>query len=217
MTVLFEKMLVELNDGMTDMGQLIEDAIVRCVYALRRGDVEAAQELVAMDDVVDHKERELENLCLRLLLTQHPVARDMRFVSAALKMLTDMERIGDQAADIAELIALAGHTIPADFHPTFDQMAEVVVRMVKNAVNAFIAMDEVTARLVISMDDRVDALFSQIKGELTRRLQVQPELSQYALDALMIAKYFERIGDHAVNVAEWVEYAITGVHKSDGK
>lgn len=217
MTVLFEKMLVELNDGMTDMGQLIEDAIVRCVYALRRGDVEAAQELVAMDDVVDHKERELENLCLRLLLTQHPVARDMRFVSAALKMLTDMERIGDQAADIAELIALAGHTIPADFHPTFDQMAEVAVRMVKNAVNAFIAMDEVTARLVISMDDRVDALFSQIKGELTRRLQVQPELSQYALDALMIAKYFERIGDHAVNVAEWVEYAITGVHKSDGK
>ncbi|MDO4354998.1 MAG: phosphate signaling complex protein PhoU [Clostridia bacterium] len=217
MTVLFEKMLVELNDGMTDMGQLIEDAIVRCVYALRRGDVEAAQELVAMDDVVDHKERELENLCLRLLLTQHPVARDMRFVSAALKMLTDMERIGDQAADIAELIALAGHTIPSDFHPTFDQMAEVVVRMVKNAVNAFIAMDEVTARLVISMDDRVDALFSQIKGELTRRLQVQPELSQYALDALMIAKYFERIGDHAVNVAEWVEYAITGVHKSDGK
>ncbi len=217
MTVLFEKMLAELNDGMTDMGQLIEDAIMRCVYALRRGDVEAARKLVAMDDEVDHKERELENLCLRLLLTQHPVAKDMRFVSAALKMLTDMERIGDQAADIAELIALAGHTIPADFHPVFDQMAEAVIRMVKNAVNAFIAMDWETARLVISMDDRVDELFSQIKAELTRRLQAQPELSPYALDALMIAKYFERIGDHAVNVAEWVEYAITGVHKSDGK
>ena len=217
MTVLFEKMLVELNEGMTDMGQLIEQAIARCVDALRSGDVEKARKLVAMDDVVDHKERELENLCLRLLLTQHPVARDMRFVSAALKMLTDMERIGDQAADIAELIALAGDTIPAEFHPVFDQMADAVVQMVKNAVSAFIAMDDATAKHVIAMDDRVDALFTQIKDELTRHLQTRPQMSQYVLDALMIAKYFERIGDHAVNVAEWVEYAITGVHMSDGK
>ena len=217
MTVLFEKMLVELNEGMTDMGQLIEQAIARCVDALRSGDVEKARKLVAMDDVVDHKERELENLCLRLLLTQHPVARDMRFVSAALKMLTDMERIGDQAADIAELIALAGDTIPAEFHPVFDQMADAVVQMVKNAVSAFIAMDDATAKHVIAMDDRVDALFTQIKDELTRHLQTRPQMSQYVLDALMIAKYFERIGDHAVNVAEWVEYALTGVHMSDGK
>ena len=217
MTVLFEKMLVELNEGMTDMGQLIEQAIARCVDALSSGDVEKARKLVAMDDVVDHKERELENLCLRLLLTQHPVARDMRFVSAALKMLTDMERIGDQAADIAELIALAGDTIPAEFHPVFDQMADAVVQMVKNAVSAFIAMDDATAKHVIAMDDRVDALFTQIKDELTRHLQTRPQMSQYVLDALMIAKYFERIGDHAVNVAEWVEYAITGVHMSDGK
>ena len=217
MTVLFEKMLVELNECMTDMGQLIEQAIARCVDALRSGDVEKARKLVAMDDVVDHKERELENLCLRLLLTQHPVARDMRFVSAALKMLTDMERIGDQAADIAELIALAGDTIPAEFHPVFDQMADAVVQMVKNAVSAFIAMDDATAKHVIAMDDRVDALFTQIKDELTRHLQTRPQMSQYVLDALMIAKYFERIGDHAVNVAEWVEYAITGVHMSDGK
>ena len=217
MTVLFEKMLVELNEGMTDMGQLIEQAIARCVDALRSGDVEKARKLVAMDDVVDHKERELENLCLRLLLTQHPVARDMRFVSAALKMLTDMERIGDQAADIAELIALAGDTIPAEFHPVFDQMADAVVQMVKNAVSAFIAMDDATAKHVIAMDDRVDALFTQIKDELTRHLQTRPQMSQYVLDALMIAKYFERIGDHAVNVAEWVEYAVTGVHMSDGK
>ena len=217
MTVLFEKMLVELNEGMTDMGQLIEQAIARCVDALRSSDVEKARKLVAMDDVVDHKERELENLCLRLLLTQHPVARDMRFVSAALKMLTDMERIGDQAADIAELIALAGDTIPAEFHPVFDQMADAVVQMVKNAVSAFIAMDDATAKHVIAMDDRVDALFTQIKDELTRHLQTRPQMSQYVLDALMIAKYFERIGDHAVNVAEWVEYAITGVHMSDGK
>ena len=217
MKVLFEKMLVELNEGMTDMGQLIEQAIARCVDALRSGDVEKARKLVAMDDVVDHKERELENLCLRLLLTQHPVARDMRFVSAALKMLTDMERIGDQAADIAELIALAGDTIPAEFHPVFDQMADAVVQMVKNAVSAFIAMDDATAKHVIAMDDRVDALFTQIKDELTRHLQTRPQMSQYVLDALMIAKYFERIGDHAVNVAEWVEYAITGVHMSDEK
>ena len=212
MTVLFEKMLVELNECMTDMGQLIEQAIARCVDALRSGDVEKARKLVAMDDVVDHKERELENLCLRLLLTQHPVARDMRFVSAALKMLTDMERIGDQAADIAELIALAGDTIPAEFHPVFDQMADAVVQMVKNAVSAFIAMDDATAKHVIAMDDRVDALFTQIKDELTRHLQTRPQMSQYVLDALMIAKYFERIGDHAVNVAEWVEFSITGVH-----
>lgn len=213
MTVRFEKMLVELNEGMTDMGQLIETAISRCVQALRHGDIEAARALVAMDDEIDHKEREVESLCLRLLLTQHPVAKDMRFVSAALKMLTDMERIGDQAADIAELIALAGHTIPAEFHPIFDQMAEGVVRMVKNAVNAFIAMDSATAQYVISMDDRVDELFSRIKDMLTEQLKSQPAMSQYVLDALMIAKYFERIGDHCTNIAEWVEFSLTGIRE----
>ena len=216
MTIRFQNMMTQLNDGMTDMGQLIETAISRCVDTLKSGDVRAARALMSMDDQIDQKERELETLCLRLLLTQHPVAKDMRYVSAALKMLTDFERIGDQAADIAELIALAGDTIPAEFHGLFDQMATEVVNMVKNAVNAFIAMDMGIVRAVIAMDDNVDGLFDAIKNQLTLHLQAHAD-NTYVLDTLMIAKYFERIGDHAVNVAEWVEYAITGVHKSDGK
>ena len=216
MTIRFQNMLTELNNGMTDMGQLIETAISRCVETLKSGDVQAARALMRMDDQIDQKERDLENLCLRLLLTQHPVAKDMRFVSAALKMLTDFERIGDQASDIAELIALAGDTIPEEFHRLFDRMADSVVGMVKNAVNAFIAMDMGIVQAVIAMDDDVDALFDEIKGQLTAHLREHGD-NAYVLDTLMIAKYFERIGDHAVNVAEWVEYAITGVHKSDGK
>lgn len=216
MTIRFQNMLAELNNGMTDMGQLIETAISRCVDTLKSGDVQAARALMRMDDQIDQKERDLENLCLRLLLTQHPVAKDMRFVSAALKMLTDFERIGDQASDIAELIALAGDTIPAEFHLLFDRMADGVVCMVKNAVNAFIAMDMGIVQAVIAMDDDVDALFDEIKKQLTVHLRDNGD-NAYVLDTLMIAKYFERIGDHAVNVAEWVEYAITGVHKSDGK
>ena len=217
MRVRFDEQLSLLNRELLEMGSLIEQSIRSATQALIRQDVEAANAAIASDHEVDQKEKQIEGLCLKLLLQQQPVARDLRQISAALKMITDMERIGDQAADIAELIALAGDTIPAEFHPVFDQMADAVVQMVKNAVSAFIAMDDATAKHVIAMDDRVDALFTQIKDELTRHLQTRPQMSQYVLDALMIAKYFERIGDHAVNVAEWVEYAITGVHMSDGK
>lgn len=213
MTVLFEKMLVELNDGMTDMGQLIEDAIVRCVYALRRGDVEAAQELVAMDDVVDHKERELENLCLRLLLTQHPVARDMRFVSAALKMLTDMERIGDQAADIGEIVRQFPEEPLISEPQKIQRMGDIAVAMVHQSVEAFLNESEGGADMVIRADDEMDSLFNEVKGELVALIAENSVYADQAVSLLMIAKYLEKIGDYAVNVSEWAKYLVSGVHK----
>ena len=211
----FHDELDALNTHLLEMGSMIEYAIETGVQAMEQRNAELARTIVSYDREIDQKEREIESQCLKLLLRQHPVARDLRFISAALKMVTDMERVGDQAADISEIvsyIAQEGYIKQLEHMP---KMAEKAVHMVKRAVDAFINRDLDLARAVIDMDDEVDGLFDVIKRELIELIHQNSDMGAQALDLLMIAKYFERIGDHAVNIAEWVEFAITGVHKGE--
>ena len=211
----FHDELDALNTHLLEMGSMIEYAIETGVQAMEQRNAELARTIVSYDSEIDQKEREIESQCLKLLLRQHPVARDLRFISAALKMVTDMERVGDQAADISEIvsyIAQEGYIKQLEHIP---KMAEKAVHMVKRAVDAFINRDLDLARAVIDMDDEVDGLFDVIKRELIELIHQNSDMGAQALDLLMIAKYFERIGDHAVNIAEWVEFAITGVHKGE--
>ena len=211
----FHDELDALNTHLLEMGSMIEYAIETGVQAMEQRNAELARTIVSYDREIDQKEREIESQCLKLLLRQHPVARDLRFISAALKMVTDMERVGDQAADISEIvsyIAQEGYIKQLEHIP---KMAEKAVHMVKRAVDAFINRDLDLARAVIDMDDEVDGLFDVIKHELIELIHQNSDMGAQALDLLMIAKYFERIGDHAVNIAEWVEFAITGVHKGE--
>ena len=211
----FHDELDALNTHLLEMGSMIEYAIETGVQAMEQRNAELARTIVSYDREIDQKEREIESQCLKLLLRQHPVARDLRFISAALKMVTDMERVGDQVADISEIvsyIAQEGYIKQLEHIP---KMAEKAVHMVKRAVDAFINRDLDLARAVIDMDDEVDGLFDVIKRELIELIHQNSDMGAQALDLLMIAKYFERIGDHAVNIAEWVEFAITGVHKGE--
>lgn len=211
----FHDELDALNTHLLEMGSMIEYAIETGVQAMEQRNAELARTIVSYDREIDQKEREIESQCLKLLLRQHPVARDLRFISAALKMVTDMERVGDQAADISEIvsyIAQEGYIKQLEHIP---KMAGKAVHMVKRAVDAFINRDLDLARAVIDMDDEVDGLFDVIKRELIELIHQNSDMGAQALDLLMIAKYFERIGDHAVNIAEWVEFAITGVHKGE--
>ena len=203
----FHDELDALNTHLLEMGSMIEYAIETGVQAMEQRNAELARTIVSYDREIDQKEREIESQCLKLLLRQHPVARDLRFISAALKMVTDMERVGDQAADISEIvsyIAQEGYIKQLEHIP---KMAEKAVHMVKRAVDAFINRDLDLARAVIDMDDEVDGLFDVIKRELIELIHQNSDMGAQALDLLMIAKYFERIGDHAVNIAEWVEFA----------
>ena len=211
----FEEQLTRLNAELIDMGTLIEHAIVESTQALGARDVVRARTVMALDRDIDQKEREIESQCLKLLLQQQPVARDLRQISAALKMITDMERIGDQAADIAEIIPFFLS------HNTFDctlvcRMAQQASSMVTQSVDAFVRRDVDLARSIAKQDDLVDEDFSNVKQALISAIAREPGQGEVALDLLMIAKYFERIGDHAVNLSEWVEFSVTGVHKHDG-
>ena len=191
------------------MGALCEEAISLASRAVTHGG-DAADRVLAADAEIDHRERDIENLCMKLLLLEHPVAHDLRMVSSALKMISDMERIGDQAADIAEITHyIAGIALPEALH--IEDMARAVVNMVTDSVDSFVKNDLSMARKVMQDDDTVDALFDRIKTELTELIRSEAFDAEAALDLLMVAKYFERIGDHAVNIAEWVEYSITGV------
>ncbi len=212
---LLDERLDKLNRELIDMGALIEHAIESASHALIDQDVNAAAKAIAFDQEVDQKERDIEALCMKLLLKQQPVARDLRLISAALKMITDMERIGDQAADISGLVIyLAGKPyIKKLEHLT--QMASSTIRMVTGAVDAFVKRDLILARQIIEMDDVIDDLFDIVKYELIECIRVDAASGEQAVDLLMIAKYFERIGDHAQNIAEWVEYALTGRHKGE--
>lgn len=213
MRITFEEQLRLLNQELLEMGALIEHAIQSASEALIKQDVDAANTAIAFDREVDQKEREIETLCLKLLLQQQPVARDLRLISAALKMITDMERIGDQAADISGIVIyLAGKPYIKSLEH-LPQMAEAAIRMVSGSIDAFINKDLALARNVIDMDDIIDDLFDVIKGELIELIQRDVTNGEQAIDLLMIAKYFERIGDHAQNIAEWAEFSITGVHK----
>lgn len=213
MRITFEEQLRQLNTELLEMGALIERAIQSASEALVCQDVKAANDAIAFDREVDRKERDIETLCLRLLLQQQPVARDLRLISAALKMITDMERIGDQAADISGIVIyLAGKPYIKTLEH-LPQMAEAAIQMVSGSIDAFVKKDLVLARKIIAMDDVIDDLFDVIKGELIALIQQDAANGEQAVDLIMIAKYFERIGDHAQNIAEWAEYSITGVHK----
>lgn len=209
----FDKQLEQLNNELIEMGSLIERAIEIAVSGLVMQDATKAEDAIAFDEEIDHQEREIESLCMKLLLQQQPVARDLRLISSALKMITDMERIGDHAADISEMTVLMADT-PYITNPVHIQgMAKETTDMVIKSINAFVNKDIELARAVIGQDDVVDDLFMQVKQELIRLMKENSDNGEQAADMLMVAKYFERIGDHATNIAEWVIYSITGQHE----
>lgn len=204
-----DSQLLDLKKELIMMGSLCENAIARSAKALLENRKELAEEVPALSLQIEGKERSIEELCLKLLLRQHPVARDLRTISSALKMVTDLERIGHQSADIADIILVGAPSAGEDLG-TIHDMANAVIAMVTDSIDAFVRDDEALARRVIARDDVVDDLFIQIKTSLIRRLQQKETDGSAALDLLMITKYLERIGDHAVNVALWVIYSLTG-------
>lgn len=209
----FEEQLTGLNNNLIEMGALVERAIARATKALKERDTDEARKILADDAVIDEKEKEIESLCLKLILNQQPVARDLRQISTALKMITDMERIGDQAADISELcVYLDGQELIKKLEH-IPQMAEATIKMVTESIDAFVNKDLTLAQMVIDYDDVVDDLYVTIKKDLIALIHEDVNSGEQAFDLLQIAKYYERIGDHAVNIAEWVIFSITGKHK----
>lgn len=208
----FDTQLIELNNELIAMGALCENAIASSVKALLSEDVKLAASAIRIDQEIDRKEREIESMCLKLLLQQQPVASDLRLISAVLKMITDIERIGDQASDIAEIVTylpkISGH------NKHIEEMAQATIKMVTDSLDAFVRRDLRLAWSVIEYDDVVDNLFTACKKDLIADIANNPADGERVLDILMIAKYLERIGDHATNIAEWVEFSITGTHKS---
>jgi phosphate transport system protein len=208
----YEKELQHIFDNLVLMCRCIESAIEKSVKALVERDFELAREVYDDDKVIDKLEREIEQACLRLLVMEHPLARDFREVTAALKMITDLERIGDQAWDIAEITMQFKSEKYMKKLEHISQMAVIVIQMVKDGVQAYINKDLSLARSVYEADERVDILFDTVTADVINRVKVNPNKIKQEIRFVMIAKYLERIGDHAVNVGEWVEYAITGNH-----
>ena len=210
----FDRQLMRLNQEMVDMGGLCEEMITAAAKVVATRDKELIHDIKGMEEEINHKERDIERICMKLLLQQQPVARDLRTISAALKMISDMERIGDQASDIADIAKfLEGSNITQQVH--IRKMAEAAMRMLTDSIDSFVKKDLLLARQVIKEDDIVDDLFMEVKKELIQLIAENPEEGERCIDILMIAKYFERIGDHAVNIAEWVEYSVTGVHSNN--
>ena len=208
----FDEQLFELNRKIIEMGAMCEEAIASAAKSLATGDIELAGRVKANGSAIDQMERDIESQCMKLLLHQQPVARDLRLISAALKMITDMERIGDQAEDIAEIVTfLNGHTIEGV--KIIEDMAREAIEMVTSSVDAFVKKDVILAEKVIEQDDVVDNYFSAVKHGIITLIAENSTDGKFALDLLMIAKYLERIGDHATNIAEWVIYSVTGAHK----
>lgn len=208
----FDKELDLLNNELIEMGNLIESSIEAAVFALTQKNIELANRVVEGDREINEIEKTIERRCLKLLLQQQPVAKDLRLISSALKMITDMERIGDQASDISEItIRLINESYFKEL-VHIPQMAEATIKMVRESINAFVKRDLELVKKVIKYDDIVDDLFSTIKDELIQHIRENVDYGEQAIDFLMIAKYFERIGDHAQNIAEWVYFAITGEH-----
>ena len=208
----FDEQLFELNKEIIEMGAMCEEAISSAAKALTTGDVELARKVKTNSGVIDQMERDIESRCMKLLLHQQPVARDLRLISAALKMITDMERIGDQAEDIAEIVIfLNGHTMEG--MELIEEMARATTEMMTASVDAFVKKDVELAKKVIAQDDIVDDYFSKVKCGIITLIEEKAADGEFALDLLMVSKYFERIGDHATNIAEWVIYSVTGTHK----
>ena len=208
----FDEQLFELNREIIEMGAMCEEAIASAAKALSTGDMTLAAKVCENSSAIDQMERDIEGRCMKLLLHQQPVARDLRLISAALKMITDMERIGDQAEDIAEIVTfLNGRTMEG--MELIEEMARETIEMVTASVDAFVKKDIALAQKVIDQDDVVDDYFSRVKCGIISLITENHADGEFALDLLMIAKYFERIGDHATNIAEWVIYSVTGKHK----
>ena len=208
----FDTQLNTLHVELIKMGALCEESIAAAIKSVLDEDEAMARRAVEAEQEIDRKERDIEALCMKLLLQQQPVARDLRMISSAMKMISDMERIGDQAEDIAEISKfLKGCTLTSRIH--LKDMAVAAVQMVTDSVDAFVKTDLSLARAVMARDDVVDDLFSQIKAELIALIVEDSGNGEHCIDLMMIAKYLERIGDHAVNIAEWVEFSITGSRK----
>ena len=213
----YEEELKKLNASIISMGKMIEIAIEGSVLALIECDLASCDEIIKNDDAIDEMEKEIEQLCVRLLLQQQPMASDLRMVTAALKMVTDMERIGDHAGDIADLIKQMGNgkaianSMGKYANAKLEQMCSEIQKMLYNSISAYIDRDVSKAKDVIANDDIVDELYFKLKSEFVRQIQIKIENGEEIADFLLIAKYFERIGDHATNIAEWVIYSITGL------
>lgn len=208
----FDQQLMQLKEMLVQTGELCEQAISQTMVALSSSSDEIAREVIRADAQIDQMERDIEHLCLKLLLQQQPVAGDLRQVSAALKMITDMERIGDQAADIAEIVKSTDMSLVRGF-PKIPQMAAKTAEMVHDAVQSFVDRDLALATATQAADDAVDRMFDEVATEMIDFIvHADAADAQKAIDVIMIAKYLERIGDHATNIAEWVDFAITGVH-----
>lgn len=213
MRIHFDEQLEQLNREIINMGSLVEQAIGMAIEALIKQDVNKAHEAMESDEEIDAKEKTIENLCLRLLLQQQPVARDLRVISAALKMITDMERIGDHATDISELALVLSDLPHIEQLTHIERMAKETMVMLIQGLEAYVERNYDKAEEVISHDDIIDNLFVQVKQELIDIIQKDSNCANQAADLLMVAKYFERIGDHATNIAEWAIFSITGKHE----
>lgn len=209
----FDEQLEELHIAMIQMGGLCEEAISKATDALADNNKSLIEEVFAADAHIDKKESEIESFCMKLLLQQQPVAGDLRTISSALKMISDMERIGDQASDIAEIAKYIINQ-PYDGRQDIRQMAKEAIKMVTDSIDSFVKSDAELADKVIQYDDIVDEWFRKIKSELILMISKDNSLGEYYIDLLMVAKYLERIGDHATNIAEWVEYSVTGKRKN---
>jgi phosphate transport system protein len=214
----FDTELANLNNNLIFMGSLIENAIARAAKALETFDTELAISVISDDNIIDDKEKEIESMCLKLLLMQQPVARDLRQISSALKMITDLERIGDHASDISELVEyLANYKTGQSYTHIFaliSEMARTTIGMVNDSIDAYVKKDEALANAVARRDDVVDKIFCDVKNELIKAVREDSDSGEEAFDLLQVAKYYERIGDHAENIAEWVIFSVTGVHKN---
>lgn len=204
----FDEQLHLLNQEMMQMGSMIEDSIQKAINALIDQNVELAKKVMDNDTQIDHEQKKIENLCFNLLMQQQPVAKDLRVISAAMKMVTDMERIGDHAADISEMTILMSKTKYLPNLEHINRMASETVQMLIRSIEAYVEKDMNKAVDVIASDDVVDDLFDKNKAELIEQIQREPQSAESAADMLMVAKYFERIGDHATNIAEWVIFAL---------
>ena len=208
----FQEQLKELNRELVKMGADCEDIIALASDSLTGWNEKLAKNVSTIGARIDEGYHTVENICLKLLLRQQPVARDLRVISAAMKMITDMERIGDQAEDIVEIVPFM-NAHPDEKFPRIREMAKAAQAMVTEAVDAYVKQDLELARKVMAYDDVVDNYFTQIKSGIIDIIAAEPAHGEYALDLLMIAKYFERIGDHCTNIAEWVEFSVTGIHQ----
>ena len=208
----FQEQLKELNRELVQMGADCEDIIALASDSLTGWNEKLAKNVSTIGARIDEGYHTVENICLKLLLRQQPVARDLRVISAAMKMITDMERIGDQAEDIVEIVPFM-NAHPDEKFPRIREMAKAAQAMVTEAVDAYVKQDLELARKVMADDDVVDNYFTQIKSGIIDIIAAEPAHGEYALDLLMIAKYFERIGDHCANIAEWVEFSVTGIHQ----